>query len=245
MSKRLPYYQSEPAEYLAGDIMFCSYAAQGVFTIIRALYWQKDCKLLLSQVNKRLKDAGAEIKELVNEDIIKLEGEYIVIEFLDEQLQKLDKTSKTNSSNGQKGAQKRWGKPTPEKDSIAPLLNKDSETIATPLKSDSESIALREDKIRRDKIIEDNKNVFNIFWDLYDKKIGDKEKIFKKWLKLSTEDKEAIIIYIPKYKISQPEKKFRKNPETFLNNKSWNDEIIYEGKGTLTGNPVITDPRLM
>ena len=32
--------------------------------------------------------------------------------------------------------------------------------------------------------------------------------------------------HIPKYKQAQPDKKFRKNPETFLNNKSWNDEII-------------------
>jgi hypothetical protein len=32
--------------------------------------------------------------------------------------------------------------------------------------------------------------------------------------------------YIPKYKIAQPDKKFRKDPQTFLNNKSWLDEII-------------------
>jgi hypothetical protein len=32
--------------------------------------------------------------------------------------------------------------------------------------------------------------------------------------------------YIPNYKICQPDKKFRKDPQTFLNNKSWNDELI-------------------
>jgi hypothetical protein len=32
--------------------------------------------------------------------------------------------------------------------------------------------------------------------------------------------------YIPKYKEAQPDKLFRKDPATFLNNKSWNDEII-------------------
>ena len=32
--------------------------------------------------------------------------------------------------------------------------------------------------------------------------------------------------HIPKYKIQQPEKRFRKNPDTYINNKSWNDEII-------------------
>jgi hypothetical protein len=32
--------------------------------------------------------------------------------------------------------------------------------------------------------------------------------------------------HVAKYKQAQPDKKFRKNPETYLNNKSWNDEII-------------------
>jgi len=44
--------------------------------------------------------------------------------------------------------------------------------------------------------------------------------------KLSQADKLKIKEYIPKYKKAQPDKKYRKNPETFLNNKSWHDEII-------------------
>jgi uncharacterized protein YdaU (DUF1376 family) len=67
---------------------------------------------------------------------------------------------------------------------------------------------------------------FNIFWDLYDKKVGSKSKIKKKWDKLSTKTQQLILDYIPKYKIAQPEKKYRKNPETFFNNEGWLDEII-------------------
>lgn len=145
MSKRLPYYQSEPAEYLAGDIMFCSYGAQGVFSIIRALYWQKDCKLTLSQVKRRCKGADILIQELIEENILKIEGDDIIISFLKEQFNKAIGVSKQNSENGKKGAAKRWAK-----------KNANSEIIATPLKKDSESIALREDKIKEDKIKEDN-----------------------------------------------------------------------------------------
>jgi len=146
MSKRLPYYQSEPAEYLAGDIMFCSYSAQGVFSIIRALYWQKDCKLTLTQVKRRLNDADEFILELINENIIKVDLDNISITFLDEQFNKAVGKSKANSENGKKGAAKRWA-------------NKEnhSEIIATPLKNDSEPIALREDKIKEDK--EEDKSV--------------------------------------------------------------------------------------
>jgi hypothetical protein len=67
---------------------------------------------------------------------------------------------------------------------------------------------------------------FQKFWDLYDKKVGDKVKLTKKWNTLSNKDREAIMSYIPKYKKTQPDKKFRKNPETFFNNQSWNDELV-------------------
>ena len=142
MSKRLPYYQSEPAEYLAGDIMFCSYGAQGVFTIIRALYWQKDCTLTLDQAKRRITNADSYFAELINEKIIKINGDNISITFLDNQFINASKKSTINSSNGKKGAEARWGK--------------NSENIATPLIRHSENIALREDKIIEDKIREEN-----------------------------------------------------------------------------------------
>jgi hypothetical protein len=145
MSKRLPYFQFEPAEYLAGDIMFCSYSAQGIFNTICALYWQKDCDLKYSQVVKRLGNEDL-IKELISEKIIKVENDTIIINFLDEQYLKATEKSRVNSSNGSKGALKRWAKNS----------DSNSEIIATPLKNDSESIALREEKIKEKKIKEDN-----------------------------------------------------------------------------------------
>ncbi len=71
---------------------------------------------------------------------------------------------------------------------------------------------------------------FDDFWDLYDKKTS-KPKCQKKWKELKQSDKEKIMVFIPNYKLSQPNKKYRKNPETFLNNESWNDEIIQNQNG--------------
>jgi hypothetical protein len=68
--------------------------------------------------------------------------------------------------------------------------------------------------------------VFDDFWDLYDKKVGEKIKLQKKWKSLKDSDRSLIMEYIPKYKIAQPDKKFRKDPQTFINNKSWLDELI-------------------
>jgi hypothetical protein len=67
---------------------------------------------------------------------------------------------------------------------------------------------------------------FEIFWNLYDKKVGDKDKIKPKWDKLSYEIQLTAIDHIKKYVIAQPDKKYRKNPEVYLNNKSYKDEII-------------------
>ena len=72
----------------------------------------------------------------------------------------------------------------------------------------------------------ENKIPFDKFWDLYDKKVGSKTKLEKKWNKLSLKTQERILEHIPIYLESTPDKKYRKNPETYLNNESWNDEII-------------------
>jgi hypothetical protein len=71
-----------------------------------------------------------------------------------------------------------------------------------------------------------NKLEFELFWDLYDKKVGDKDKIKKKWDLLPAETQNLIMDYLPKYKQAKSDKQYRKDPSTFLNNKSWNDEII-------------------
>ncbi len=73
----------------------------------------------------------------------------------------------------------------------------------------------------------DNRFPFDEFWDLYDKKVGDKSKLRKKWNRIPEKEKQLIFSYIPMYKQAQPDKRYRKNPETFLNCRGWNDEIIY------------------
>jgi len=67
---------------------------------------------------------------------------------------------------------------------------------------------------------------FDVFWSVYDYKTGNKEKIKKKWESLKDVERESIIEYLPAYKLSTPDKQFRKQPATFLNNRSWEDEIV-------------------
>ena len=109
------------------------------------------------------------------------------------------------------------------------------------LSNDSEGFQMVRERLGKYEIeieseIEDEKGNensidFEIFWNLYDKKVGKKEKIKSKWDKLTKEIQQKILDYLPEYIKSQPNKQFRKHPETFLNNESWNDEIINETSG--------------
>lgn len=80
------------------------------------------------------------------------------------------------------------------------------------------------------KKIEDELNIsFADFWNLYDKK-EDRIKCERKWKALTNKERELCIQAVPAYVTSTPDKAFRKHPATYLNNKSWENEIIVPGK---------------
>ena len=66
---------------------------------------------------------------------------------------------------------------------------------------------------------------FDVFWNLYNKKVGDKKKVESKWNKLKDDERQKIIDTLPTFLNSIKDKQFQPFPETYLNNKRWNDEI--------------------
>ena len=66
---------------------------------------------------------------------------------------------------------------------------------------------------------------FSVFWNLYNKKKGSIDNCTKKWLKLSDEEREQIIHTLPAFLLNIKEKQFQPYPETYLNQKRWEDEI--------------------
>jgi hypothetical protein len=82
----------------------------------------------------------------------------------------------------------------------------------------------KETKVKESKvnIIDDS---FEEWWFSYDKKTG-KEKAFNKWKILLPQEKDLALSIVHKYVQSTPDKQWRKDPTTYLNNKSFNDEII-------------------
>jgi hypothetical protein len=214
MAKELPYFKFEPAEYLTKNISFCSLSAQGLFINICSYYWQRNCRLTIDQVLKRL-NYREEVDELISEGIIDLNGEFITIKFLDNQLFDVEKTSKQNSANGAKGGRPK--KPT------------ESENKPTALIPLSETKGIREDEIKEDEIKEEEEelplpldNDFDLFWNKYNKKI-DSTKCKAKFNKLSKIKIETILKVVDSYVAATSDVQYRKNPLTWLNGECWKD----------------------
>ena len=137
---------------------------------------------------------------------------------------------------------KRYGRPLIEESALSQML---ADITPCPHRVPIVPPSQEEEKKRKEKKekeitpippfgdIESEKISFDDFWNLYDKKVGKKGKLQKKWEKLHDSERLAIMEYIPKYKVANPNKKYRKNPETFLNNDGWRDEILDADK-TLT-----------
>ena len=87
---------------------------------------------------------------------------------------------------------------------------------------------------------------FNTWWDLYDKKVGSKTKLESKWNKLTDDQRTQAIKHTKEYIIAQPDKQYRKNPDTYLNNESFYDEIIKpkEFKDQIPTNKITTQIKL-
>ena len=128
-----------------------------------------------------------------------------------------------------------------QKSSIAKALPK--QTSSTPLANSSieynriEYNRIEEDRIEQNRIEQDRTkkekdrcqkddslHSFQIWWNVYDKKTG-KEKTFTKWKKLKQENQLKCLEVVEKYVRITPDKKFRKNPITYLNGSHWEDEI--------------------
>lgn len=120
------------------------------------------------------------------------------------------KFKEKQASNGSKG-----GRPLKDKTQNKPKINPNHNPTNNPSKSSSTSSSNTYINISYDD-----------FWNMYDKKVGDKDKVIKKWNSLKENDRELIMDYLPLYKQSKTNKQFRKDPLTFLNSKGWLDEII-------------------
>ena len=105
----------------------------------------------------------------------------------------------------------------------AKSTKKESTSKAYAKHMETETETINENKnINRIKIIDEQ---FEQFWNLYDYKKS-RTKAEKAWKSLNQLEKDLVLQHTPLYVNSTPNKQFRLHPTTYLNNKSFNDEII-------------------
>ena len=96
-------------------------------------------------------------------------------------------------------------------------------------------IPIEEEEERKEE--KENKS-FDIFWNIYNKKI-DTRKCKDKFEKLSEKERLLILDVVQAYVDSKPDVQFRKNPLTWLNGKCWNDDL--ENNSIQENKPVINN----
>jgi hypothetical protein len=138
-------------------------------------------------------------------------------------LEKYEKIVKRNSINGSKG-----GRP---KNPINPLgslgnplkpkkADTDNDTVTD---TDTDNVILLK---KETKGYLNEKLNFDLFWNLFDKKIGNKKSCAKKWDRFTFDLQNDILNHVEAYVISTPDKQYRCNPETYFNQQRWTNEII-------------------
>ena len=229
MAKELPYFKFHATEWMTGNIVYESLEVQGLFINICALYWKNLGVLSEKEIEVRFKKKSA-ISSLSGRFYSVSDG-FVSITFLDEQLTERQKLSETNSKNGSLG-----GKPKVKR-TVSETKRTQSERKANQSNIEEEREVEKEIEIEIEKEQEQEHCDFEIldqfpfdeFWETYNKK-NDRTACEKKFSKLTEKEKELIWAHVPKYVRSTPDKQYRKNPETYLNNKCWNDEIINTSK---------------
>ncbi len=137
MAKELPYFKFEPSEWENGLIQMCSRESKGLFIDIISIYWQRLGDLPYRYVLQKLCNGNADaLKELTDENILKIYNGNIVIHFLDEQLKEFNLKSKQASD----AAKARWEK-----------HNENGTLDADAMQKHSEGNAIREEKRREEK----------------------------------------------------------------------------------------------
>ncbi len=83
-----------------------------------------------------------------------------------------------------------------------------------------------------DKVLEEDQRkekAFDMFWNLYDKKV-DVTRCKKAFMQLSLKQMGEALKGVVSYVDSTPDKQYRKNATTWINNKGWKSEVLTDKK---------------
>ena len=123
----------------------------------------------------------------------------------------------------------------------SPKNDSTSKAYAKHMETETETINETINRTKTKVEILDTK--FEDWWIWYDYKIN-KDKAKKSWKQLNEQEKDLALQSVKAYVESTPDKSFRKHPTTYINQKSFNDEIIKRNNDYTKQAPKVTIEQL-
>lgn len=142
---KLTWFKFTPSNWMMGKVLKCPEITQARFLKLVCLYWNKECSLSYDDAEIEVDKEHLDI--MISKKIIKLVDDYIVIDFLNEQLEGIAETSEKR----RKAVNERWAK-VKQNDTSVLQVN------TSVLQNDTDKSKIREDKskIREDNIKKEN-----------------------------------------------------------------------------------------
>jgi hypothetical protein len=142
---KLQWFKFMPTDWVMGKIQRCPEVTQARFIRLICIYWNKECILNYSDAEIEIDKEHLQI--LIAKKIVKIENDFLIIDFLNEQLYGIAETSKKR----REAVLKRWSNVKKNDTSVLQM----NESV---LQNDTEKS--REDKSREDKSIDSRKLKF-------------------------------------------------------------------------------------
>lgn len=138
MAKDLQWFKFSPLDWMTGRIRREPVKVQVAFLELICQYWKNDCSMTIQQAELEV-DC---LPQLMKKKIVKADGDFIKIHFLDVQMESIDETSVKRSN----AAKERWK----EKDKRVMQVHASALLLQnTPMQNDAEKI--REEKTREER----------------------------------------------------------------------------------------------
>ena len=220
-TERRPWYKWYPKDFVVDEkVQGLSDDAELLYRRLLDILWQanalqlpNNCLKLANQIargwtKERFENAWNDI-QTPGFELLKTssDGNWIYSSRLKEEAEKVEIISKIRSNNGRKAKAKQ--KPSKSQAS-APYTDTDTDNN-TCAKNCACEIC------------------FNRFWEMYGKK-RDRKKCLTKWKNLKQSDRDKIFKTLPAYVASTQDTQYRKDPATYLNNHSWENDIVKPGQ---------------
>ena len=104
--EKLPWFKFTPKDWMMGRIQKCPEVTQARFSRLCCIYWNKDC--ILSYEDAEIEIEKDHLDILISKRVLKNFNNFIVIDFLNEQLDDIQNDTNDKSRSGEIGNLKRW-----------------------------------------------------------------------------------------------------------------------------------------